>query len=63
MGLEGIGKTIQQLIALAAVVGLKLAEQGQITATTQPVEPAPTPGAVLENGVQVGARHHTPCRT
>ena len=53
MLLERIGKTIEQCLTLSAVMGLILVQFGQIASTSQPVQPTTTPGAVVEDSVQI----------
>ena len=60
MGLEGVGQAVEQGVPLARVVGLVLLQGRQLEPLAQLVQPAPTPGAVFEDSVQIGARHHTP---
>ncbi len=60
VGLKGVGEAVEQGVPLAGVVGLVFIQGRQLAPLTQLVQPAPAPGAVLENAVQIGAGHHTP---
>ena len=55
MLLEGIGKALEQLVAVFPVVG-QVGDQGrQPLAFAQLIEPMTPPGTVVEKSVQVGA--------
>ena len=50
---ESIGETIEQCIALTAVMGLILVQFGQVLSTSQSVQPTTTPGPVVEDSMQI----------
>ena len=60
MGGEGVRQAVEQELPLAAVVGLRLAEGGELAAVTELIEPAPPPGPVVEDAVEIGAGHDPP---
>ena len=57
MLLEGIGEAIEQQITVSAVVLWFVGQRLQAPLLAKPVEPGPSPGAVIEQPVQVGAHH------
>ena len=62
MLLEGIGKAIEQQITVGAVVLGIVGQRLQSPLLAKPVEPGPSPGAVVEQPVQIRAHHARPLR-
>ena len=63
MLLEGISQAIEQEVTMGAVVLGIVGQRLQPPLIAKPVEPGPSPGAVVEQAVQVGAHHARPLRT
>ena len=53
MLLESIGETIEQCLALTAVMGLILVQCRQATSSSQPIQPTTTPGSIVEDSMQI----------
>ena len=52
---EGIGQAVEQGIPLATVVWLLFAEVRESSSAPKAIQPAPAPGAVIEDSMQIGA--------
>ena len=52
---KGIGQAVEQRVSLTTVVRLLLTEIRQSASTSKPVQPASSPGPVLEDAMQIGS--------
>ena len=51
---KGIRQAVKQIVPLTTVMGLLLTEIRQSASASKPIQPASSPGAVLEDSVQIG---------